>query len=78
MSSLIDLRCSWISNTVCSVGILYAMALGAKSQGSTTNDRPITSYEDIMKISALVIDEYKKIDQGKSQGFLGFMVPNGE
>lgn len=73
VSTLLELRCSWVSNTVCSVGILYAMALGARPKGNPTDDIPITSYEDIMKVGALVIDGYKNIDRGKSDGFLTFL-----
>lgn len=53
------------------------MALGARSKGNTTDDKPITSYEDIMKVGALVIDGYKNIDQGKSDGFLTFLARFG-
>jgi hypothetical protein len=73
VSPLIDLRCSWISNTVSGVGILYAMGLGARSKGNTTDDRPITSYEDIMKVSALSIDKHENVNQGKSHGLLSFL-----
>lgn len=77
VSSLLELRCLWVSITVCSVGILYAMTLGTRSEGITTDDKPINSYEDIMKIGALVIDGYKNIDQGKSDGFLTFLARFG-